>query len=61
MSHQSPFTWRHCEAEIILLCVRWYLRYALSYLCRLHRTSVHEKGPLRTIIRVVLQAESSAL
>ena len=31
MSHQSPFKWRHFEAEIILLCVRWYLRYALSY------------------------------
>jgi 3-oxoadipate enol-lactonase len=30
MSNQSPFKWRHFEAEIILLCVRWYLRYALS-------------------------------
>jgi transposase-like protein len=25
------FKWRHYETEIILLCVRWYLRYALSY------------------------------
>jgi transposase, IS6 family len=31
MSHPSPFKWRHFEAEIILLCVRWYLRYSLSY------------------------------
>ncbi len=31
MSHPNPFKWRHFEAEIILLCVRWYLRYALSY------------------------------
>ena len=31
MSNPSPFKWRHFEAEIILLCVRWYLRYALSY------------------------------
>ena len=31
MKNQSPFKWRHFEAEIILLCVRWYLRYALSY------------------------------
>ena len=30
MSNASPFKWRHFEAEIILLCVRWYLRYALS-------------------------------
>jgi transposase, IS6 family len=28
---KNPFKWRHYEAEIILLCVRWYLRYALSY------------------------------
>jgi transposase, IS6 family len=31
MNPQNPFKWRHFEAEIILLCVRWYLRYALSY------------------------------
>jgi len=31
MIPQNPFKWRHFEAEIILLCVRWYLRYALSY------------------------------
>ena len=31
MSNPHPFKWRHFEAEIILLCVRWYLRYALSY------------------------------
>jgi transposase-like protein len=31
MNHQHPFKWRHFEAEIILLCVRWYLRYSLSY------------------------------
>ena len=27
----DPFKWRHYEGEIILTCVRWYLRYALSY------------------------------
>jgi transposase, IS6 family len=31
MTTQTPFKWRHFEAKIILLCVRWYLRYALSY------------------------------
>ncbi len=31
MPQQHPFKWRHFEAEIILLCVRWYLRYSLSY------------------------------
>src|SRR5258707_5744003 len=31
MTTQTPFKWRHFEPEIILLCVRWYLRYSLSY------------------------------
>ncbi len=31
MNQQNPFKWRHFEAEIILLCIRWYLRYSLSY------------------------------
>jgi transposase, IS6 family len=33
MSNQNlnPFKWRHFQNDIILLCVRWYLRYALSY------------------------------
>src|SRR5215211_7555825 len=31
MSQPTMFKYRHYEAEIILLCVRWYLRYSLSY------------------------------
>ena len=31
MTEQHLFKWCHFQAEIILLCVRWYLRYALSY------------------------------
>ena len=31
MSQPTLFKYRHYEAEIILLCVRWYLRYSLSY------------------------------
>jgi transposase, IS6 family len=33
MSNQSqnPFKWRHFQSDIILLCMRWYLRYSLSY------------------------------
>jgi transposase, IS6 family len=26
---ENPFKWRHYESEIILLCVRWYVRYWL--------------------------------
>src|SRR5450432_277243 len=28
---QPPFTWRHFQSDIILLCVRWYLRSSLRY------------------------------
>src|SRR5947209_9211341 len=31
MSQLKLFKYRHFEPEIILLCVRWYLRYSLSY------------------------------
>jgi hypothetical protein len=26
-----PFKWRHFEGDVMPLCVRWYLRYGLSY------------------------------
>jgi IS6 family transposase len=29
--NSNPFKWRHFEPAIILLCVRWYCRYQLSY------------------------------
>lgn len=31
MNSKHPFKWRHFQSDIILLCVRWYLRYPLSY------------------------------
>ena len=31
MRTADPFKWRHYEPSIILLCVRWYSRYQLSY------------------------------
>ena len=31
MAEPNLFKWRHYQSDIILLCVRWYLRYALSY------------------------------
>jgi len=31
MKRNSSFKWRHYEPQIILLCVRWYCRYQLSY------------------------------
>ncbi len=31
MAESDPSKWRHYQDEIVLLCVRWYLRYALSY------------------------------
>ncbi|MFL6333356.1 MAG: IS6 family transposase [Pyrinomonadaceae bacterium] len=40
--HKSPFKWRHFEPSIILLCVRWYCRYQLSY--RDVEEMMHERG-----------------
>jgi transposase, IS6 family len=31
MTAKNPFKGRHYPAEVILLCVRWYLRYPLAY------------------------------
>ena len=31
MSQSKLFKYRHVEPQIILLCLRWYLRYSLSY------------------------------
>jgi transposase, IS6 family len=31
MRNPPLFKWRHFEGAIIVLCVRWYLRYALNY------------------------------
>jgi transposase-like protein len=31
MSQPKLFKYRHYQPEIILLCLRWYLRYSLSY------------------------------
>ena len=30
MPSDNPFKWRQFEPALILQCVRWYLRYALS-------------------------------
>ncbi len=42
MSKSNPFKWRHYQPEIILLCVRWYLIYPLSY--RQVAEIVNERG-----------------
>ncbi len=31
MTEPHPFQWRHFQPDIILLCVRWYVRSSLSY------------------------------
>ena len=31
MTSSKPFKWRHFQCEVILLTVRWYLCYGLSY------------------------------
>jgi IS6 family transposase len=31
MQSQNLFKWKHYQAELILLTVRWYLSYSLSF------------------------------
>jgi transposase, IS6 family len=42
MAEQNPFKWRHFQANMILLCVRWYVRYSLS--CRDLEEMMLERG-----------------
>ena len=42
MKRKTPFKWRHYQPGIILLCVRWYLSYPLSY--RQVTEMVNERG-----------------
>ena len=42
MNSKTPFKWRHYQSEVILLCVRWYLSYPLSY--RQVMEMVNERG-----------------
>lgn len=39
---KSLFKWKHFESEIILLCVRWYLKYPLSF--RMLEEIMDERG-----------------
>ena len=69
MDTTTPFKWRHFQAEIILLCVRWYLRYPLSYrnleemmiergLHIDHTTIYRSRATLRARTREALQTSS---
>ena len=42
VTNPNLFKWRRYECQIILLCVRWYLRYSLSY--REVEEMMHERG-----------------
>lgn len=42
MNPETPFKWRHYQPEVILLCMRWYLSYLLSY--RQVAEMVNERG-----------------
>jgi len=69
MDTTTPFKWRHFQAEIILLCVRCYLRYPLSYrdleemmiergLHVDHTTIYRSRAALRTRTREALPSSS---
>jgi len=53
---QHLFKWKHFESEIIILCIRWYLKYPLSY--RMLLEMMNERGVKlshTTIMRLVHQ------
>ena len=53
---QHLFKWKHFESEIIMVCVRWYLKYPLSY--RMLVEMMNERGlklAHTTIMRWVYQ------
>ena len=52
----NPFKWKHYQGEIILLNVRWYLKYSLSF--RNLKEMMAERGVIvdhTTIMRWVHQ------
>ena len=65
MASLNSLRWRHFQPDIILLTVRWYLRYSLSY--RELEEMMLERGikvnhttiPLRVCIRGLLNLISS--
>ena len=53
---QNLFKWKHFQTEIVMLCVRWYLKYPLSY--RMLVEMMQERGiniTHTTIMRWVLE------
>jgi len=51
VAESDQFKWPHNQSEIILLCLRWYLRYALSY------RDLEETMRLTTQIPLILQLD----
>ena len=44
MIKSNPFKWGHYQSEIILLCVRWYLRYAFPRVINVDQTSAASRA-----------------
>ena len=40
MDKLKDFKWKHFQPDIILLCVRWYLRYSLYAILQLEVSSI---------------------
>lgn len=55
--HKLPFKWLHYEPTIILLCVRWYCRYQLSY--RDLEEMMRERG--LSVFKKVMRADHQRL
>ena len=47
---KNLFQWKHYESEIIILCIRWYLKYPLNYRILVEMMAERELNIIHTTI-----------
>ena len=52
---QKLFKWKHFEAEIIMMCIRWYFKYLLSYRMLVEMQKRGLKLTLRLTLIIILR------
>lgn len=60
--NKSAFKWRHYEPSIILLCVRWYCRYQLSYRDEgIEAVNMIRKGQVKRLVGSDVQGQANCV
>jgi transposase-like protein len=60
VAESDQFKWRHYQGEVILLCVRWYLRHALSYRDIVAQADIARHAPEQETAEVVKEVSRAA-